>query len=164
MDKQIVISVANVAKSTSEKYDNVGAYKQLQVMMKRGDKLSVKCFTDKEGHTSLWIESKKVAGFKYIVRAETLGGLIHYLQTGEATDFDLHPDNFIPEKEEDFDFQLWILKFFVEQGHVIQYVPLFREYNDKISGNIPMLKGSIFFRITRSEDNLEYLRENKQIA
>ena len=66
MDKQIVISVANVAKSTSEKYDNVGAYKQLQVMMKRGDKLSVKCFTDKEGHTSLWIESKKAVSYTHL--------------------------------------------------------------------------------------------------
>ena len=44
-------------------YDNIGAYNQLQAMMKAGQKLSVKFYTGKDNKPCAWIESKQVAGF-----------------------------------------------------------------------------------------------------
>lgn len=39
-------------------YDNIGAYNQLQAMMKAGQKLSVKFYTSKDNKPCAWIESK----------------------------------------------------------------------------------------------------------
>ena len=39
-------------------YDNIGAYNQLQAMMKAGQKLSVKFYTGKDNKPRAWIESK----------------------------------------------------------------------------------------------------------
>jgi hypothetical protein len=54
------------------------------------------------------------------------------------------------------------MKQFVENGQTLQYTPLFREYNDKISAMKSMLKGTVFFRIPRTTENLDYLREHQQ--
>ena len=51
----------------------------------------------------------------------------------------------------------------VEAGKTIQYVPLFREHPDYISAILPCFKGKIMFRIKRTEETLNYLREQKQI-
>ena len=119
--------------------------------------------SDKSSYACLWIESRKVAGFKYMVGDRSFAGVIQYMKTGMFCEFDDNPMQVEPQ-EDGFDFQTWTLKYFVEEGASIQYVPLFREYNDKISGNIPMFKGTIYFRIQRTKDNLDYLREYKQIV
>ena len=48
-----------------QEYDNNGAHAEVETMMKRGDKLSVKFGTTKNQHPYAWVESEKVAGFKY---------------------------------------------------------------------------------------------------
>ena len=60
------------------------------------------------------------------------------------------------------DYQFEVMKEFVENGQTLQYVPLFREYPDKISATKTMFKGTVFFRIPRTTENLDYLREHKQ--
>ena len=143
-------------------YDNQGAYKQLLAMMKHGDKLNMKCYTDKNGFAYVWVESRNISAFKYIIRKETFKAIIHYLKTGKYKDFDQNPMQ-NTKQIEGFDFQKCVLDYFIRLKHTIQYGPLFREYNNTIRGNIPMFKGTIFFNIPRTEKNINYLRENHQI-
>lgn len=146
-----------------KKYDNEGAYKTLQVMMNSKEHLVVKFYSGKDNKPCAWIESKKVAGFKYELKGETFRGLLKYLIHGEVSDFDSNPSKTVTLDKET-DFQLLVLKKFVESGKTLQYVPLFRENPEYISAVLPCFKGKVIFRIKRSEDVLDYLRENKQIA
>jgi len=80
----------------------------------------------------------------------------------KEADFDTNPKE-ADVLNENEDFQFKILTMMVEAGKTIQYVPLFREHPDYISAILPCLKGKIMFRIKRTEETLNYLREQKQI-
>ena len=144
-----------------QEYDNNGAHAEVMKMMKRGEKLSVKFGTTKTQHPYAWVESKTVTGFKYELDAERAENLIKYLMTGEVSDYAGDPMQ-SDTVEDSKDYQLEVMKQFIENGHTLQYTPLFREYNDKISAIKAMFKGIVFFRIPRTAENLDYLREHKQ--
>ena len=146
---------------TVKVYDNQGAYNTLQAMMNRKEQLTVKFYGSKENIPCAWIESVHVAGFKYQLKTEAFIGLLNYLYNGEVTDFDTNPSE-TDTWEEDTDFQLAVLKMQIEAGRTIQFVPLFRERPEYISALLPCFKGKVMFRIKRTEDTLNYLRENKQ--
>lgn len=148
--------------STTNAYDNQGAYQTLQDMMNRKEVINVKFFADKQGYPCAWIESRSVAGFKYQLKGESIKGLMQYLNNNEVTEFDQDPMKVEPLSNPQEDFQLNLFKQFVESGRKIQYVPLFRESSGYISANIPLFKGKIFFRVVRTDELLSYLRENKQ--
>lgn len=144
-----------------QQYDNNGAHAEVMKMMNRGDKLSVKFGTTKTQHPYAWVESKTVAGFKYELDAERTNNLISYMATGEVNEYAGDPmQSDIVEATEDY--QLEVMKQFIENGQTLQYTPLFREYNDKISAMKSMFKGTVFFRIPRTTENLDYLREHQQ--
>lgn len=148
--------------SSANAYDNKGAHQALLGMMNRKEVINVKFFTDKQSYPCAWIESKGVAGFKYQLKSESFKGLLRYLAKGEVTDFDTDPMNVETQSNPQEDFQLNILKMFIEGGWKIQYVPLFRESNGHVSANLPLYKGKIFFRVERTNELLDYLRENNQ--
>ena len=149
--------------SAIKKYDNEGAYKTLQAMINNKEQLAVKFYSSKDGIPCAWIESKRVAGFKYELKSETFQGLMDYLNDGNALDFDSNPTK-TDTLDEGADFQLLVLQMFVESGKTLQYVPLFRENPQYLSAVLPCFKGKVMFRIKRSDEILDYLRENKQIA
>lgn len=143
-------------------YDNEGAFNQLLFMMKRGERIDLKLFTSKDNHPSVWAESRTVAGFRYDVSSETFESLLHYLRTGNYESFEKcqsEPD----ELDEGADFQMMIMKQFIEGGVLLQYVPQFREYTDKVTASISYQKGKIFFRVNRTQELMDYLRENNQV-
>lgn len=142
-------------------YDNQGAYNTLQEMMKRKEQLTVKFYGSKDNIPCVWIESSHVAGFKYQLKSTSYQGLLNYLFKSEVTDFDANPTE-TDTLNEDTDFQLGILKAMIKAGKTIQYVPLFREHPESISAILPCLRGKIMFRIKRTNEMLEYLREQKQ--
>ena len=148
--------------SSTQVYDNLGAYQALLGMMNRKEVINVKFFTDKQSYPCVWIESKGVAGFKYQLKSESFKGLLKYLAKGEVTDFDADPMNVETQSNPQEDFQLNIFKMFIEGGWKIQYVPLFRESNGYVSANLSLYKGKIFFRVERTNELLDYLRENNQ--
>lgn len=146
-----------------KKYDNEGAYQTLQAMMNRKELLTVKFYSGKDGIACALVESRRVAAFKYQLKSETFHGLMQYLTKGEVTDFDSNPAE-ADTLEEGADFQLMVLKELVSEGKTIQYIPLFRENPEYISAVLPCFKGKVMFRIKRTNDMLDYLRENQQIA
>lgn len=142
-----------------QQYDNNGAHAEVIKLMNRGEKLSVKFGTTKTQHPYAWVESKTVTGFKYELDAERMNNLINYLATGEVSDYAGDP---MQSDEATEDYQWEVMKQFIEKGLSLQYVPLFREYPDKISAKKSMFKGTVFFRIPRTTENLDYLREHQQ--
>lgn len=149
------------AESVVKEYDNQGAYNTLQEMMKRKEQLIVKFYGSKDNIPCAWIESTHVAGFKYQLKNASYQGLLDYLFKGKEADFDTNPKE-TDTLNGDTDFQLEILKEMIKAGKIIQYVPLFREHPDYISAILPCFKGKIMFRIKRTEETLNYLREEKQ--
>ena len=147
--------------SNLQQYDNNGAHAEVMKMMNRGDKLSVKFGTTKTQHPYAWVESRTVKGFKYELDAERANNLVHYLMTGEVNEYAGDPmQSDTVDVSEDYQFE--VMKQFIENGQTLQYTPLFREYNDKISAMKAMLKGTVFFRINRTPEVLDYLREHQQ--
>ena len=157
------VSERNAWIATEEEFINVPMFQlpEVEKMMKRGDKLSVKFGTTKDLHPYAWIESKNVAGFKYLLNRSRLIFLVRYIEKGEVLEYTGDPMQSDTLKEGE-DYQLYMLKQFIEGGQKLQYTPLFREYNDKISANKAMFKGTVFFRIPRTKENLDYLREKNQ--
>ena len=147
--------------SAIREYDNQGAYNTLQAMMNRKEQLTVKFYGSKDNMPCAWIESVHVAGFKHQLKTEAFIGLLNYLYNGEVADFDSNP-NATDTLDENTDFQFSVLKMLIGAGKTIQYVPLFRERPQYISAILPCFKGKVMFRINRSEDTLDYLRENRQ--
>ena len=148
--------------NTVKVYDNQGAYNTLQAMMNRKEQLTVKFYGSKDNMPCAWIESVHVAGFKYQLKSASYQGLLNYLFKGDVTDFDTNPKE-ADTLNENEDFQLEILKAMIDAGKTIQYVPLFREHPESISAILPCFKGKIMFRIKRTDETLDYLREHKQI-
>ena len=143
---------------TQNQYDNIGAYNQLQAMMKAGQKLSVKFYSGKDNKPCAWIESKQVKGFRYELKEVSFSGLINYLLTSEAADFDASPMETQPLAEGS-NYALLVLKLMLEAHWGIQFTPLFRERSNYITAQKAFRKGIIFFRIPRTEENLELIRE-----
>ena len=143
---------------SQSQYDNIGAYNQLQVMMKAGQKLSVKFYTGKDNKPCAWIESNQVKGFRYELKEVSFSGLINYLITGETADFDTSPMEAQPLAEGS-NYALLVLELMLEEHWGIQFTPLFRERSNYITAQKAFRKGIIFFRIPRTEENLELIRE-----
>jgi hypothetical protein len=55
-----------------------------------------------------------------------------------------------------------MLKLFVNGGKKIQWTPLFRERNGKLSGTYIARNGKVFFYVNYAEELLDWLREMKQ--
>ena len=139
-------------------YDNIGAYNQLQAMMKAGQNLSVKFYTGKDNKPCAWIESKQVTGFRYELKNTSVKGLMNYLISGEVTDFDSSPMEVQPLKE-GINYALFVLELMLEQHWSIQFTPLFRGRSNYITAQKVLRKGTIYFRIPRTEENIELLRD-----
>ena len=155
------IDFSALTTAKEQQYPNNEAHAEVEKMMKRGDKLSVKFGTTRTQHPYAWVESKTVAGFKYELDAERANNLIHYMVTGEVREYAGDPmqsDTVEPSE----DYQLEMMKLFIENGQTLQYTPLFREYPVKISAMKAMFKGTVFFRVPRTTENLDYLREHQQ--
>ena len=146
------------SQKAQNQYDNIGAYNQLQAMMKAGQKLSVKFYTGKDNKPCTWIESKQVKGFRYELKEVSFSGLINYLITSEAADFDASPMETQPLAEGS-NYALLVLKLMLEEHWGVQFTPLFRERSNYITAQKAFRKGIIFFRIPRTEENLELIRE-----
>ena len=145
--------------SVKQAYDNAGAYTTLLSIMERNSNINVEFRLDKENYHYAWIESKGVAGFKYYLKNEAFNGIIKYLTKGEVTDFDPAPLEYEKAK---FTNDFYIMKLFVDKGIVLQCTPLFRERLEYVTAFLPCRKGKITFRVKRTNEIVNYLREAGQ--
>lgn len=145
--------------SVKQAYDNAGAYGTLLSIMERSSNINVEFRLDKENYHYAWIEAKGVAGFKYYLKNEAFNGIIKYLTKGEVADFDPVPLEYEKAKFTD---DFYIMKLFVDKGIILQCTPLFRERIEYVTAFLPCRKGKITFRVKRTDDIVNYLREAGQ--
>lgn len=139
--------------------DNLGAYNYLQQMIKNGDRLTVTIQQDTGAIPYAWIESKKSKGFRYNLNKFGLNGLMRYMLYGEIHDFDPHPMDtpcLIPDRDLQWD----LFVHMIEHKHNVQLTPQFREYGERITGVAPMPKGKLIFKLKRTEERLDIIREH----
>lgn len=145
--------------SVKQAYDNAGAYGTLLSIMERSSNINVEFRLDKENYHYAWIEAKGVAGFKYYLKNDAFNGIIKYLTKGEVADFDPAPLEYEKAKFTD---DFYVMKLFVDKGIILQCTPLFRERLEYVSAFLPCRKGKITFRVKRTNDIVNYLREAGQ--
>lgn len=141
-------------------HDNVEAYKEVQRLMRLKQDLELR-FKTINRQNVVSVEAKGVAPFPYFVKDEAFQGILHYLNTGEATDFDFDP-NAVELKPLDYNYQNKMALWFHEHGYSLQFPPLYREYQWEQRAFIPFLYGRIFFLWHRGD--LDWLRENELIS
>lgn len=141
------------ADSAVRVYDNQGAYNTLLEMMMRNEQITVKFYSGKDNIPCAWIESKHVAGFKYQLKSSSYQGLLNYMFEGVIDDFDKNPMETDTVKDDE-GFQYKVMQMMIETGKTIQFIPLFRERLENISGNLPCYKGKI---ISESRERIMYL-------
>ena len=153
-----------LSKIQSAKYDNSSAYDELQAMMKHGKPISVR-FGVKDNYPCVYVENKSTRCFPYQIKEKSLNGFLHYLETGEIMDFDPDPMKLEKISDEETDkYKESMFRQFVESGTNIQYTPLFREYNNNITGLVTLRKGTIFLSTKRTPEFMDFLREHREIA
>lgn len=152
---------SNESSAIAATYDNEGACVELKKDMLRGDNLSIRFSKDNDGYPSAWIESRNVAPFKVRLNPEIFSWIMQYLETGKVEyDFDMKPME--PVEVDDDQYKVDMLKLFVNGGKKIQWTPLFRERNGKLSGTYIARYGKVFFYVSHTEEFLDWLREMKQ--
>ena len=161
-NKIMQLEIASTTVPVSSMYDNEGAHKQVKLMMQKDEILSIKFYTTKDGYPCAWIESPRVAGFKYLLTSKALTWLFNYLIEGESEDFGVDPTKMEANTEGEEDIQISIAKKLIELGKRIQFTPLFRERNSYISAIASFFKGKIYFKFKRTDELLDYLREHNQ--
>jgi hypothetical protein len=113
----------------------------------------------------VYVENRNTRCFPYQIKEKSLNGFLHYLETGEITDFDPDPMKLDEISDEETDkYKESMFRQFVESGTNIQYTPLFREYNNNITGLVTLRKGTIFLSTKRTPEFMEFLREHREIA
>lgn len=142
-------------------YDNEGACAELNKDTDRGDNLSIRFSKDKEDYTCVWVESKNVASYKVRLNPEIFKLLMQYLETGKAV-CKYNPEPMEPIEADDETYKVDMLKLFVNNGKNIQWTPLFRERNGKLSGTYIARHGKVFFYVNYSDELIDWLREMKQ--
>ena len=156
--------VIDLKKIKTAKYDNQSAYEELQVMMKQDKPISVR-FGLKDNYPCVYVENRNTRCFPYQIKEKSLNGFLHYLETGEITDFDPDPMKLDEiSDEETGKYKESMFRQFVESGINIQYTPSFREYNGYITGLVTLRKGTIFLSTKRTTEFMEFLREHREIA
>ena len=145
--------------SVKQVYDNAGALETLLAIMGRNANINVEFRLDKDNFHYAWIEARGVAGFKYYLKNESFNGIVRYLRSGEVTEFDPAPQEYeVAKWTSDF----VVMKLFVDKGIMLQCTPLFRERTGYITAFLPCKKGKISFRVKRTEQIVNYLREAGQ--
>ena len=156
--------VIDLKKIKTAKYDNQSAYEELQVMMKQDKPISVR-FGLKDNYPCVYVENRNTRCFPYQIKEKSLNGFLHYLETGEITDFDPDPMKLDEiSDEETGKYKESMFRQFVESGINIQYTPSFREYNGYITGLVTLRKGTIFLSTKRTPEFMEFLREHRDCA
>ena len=153
---------SNIQPITNAEYNNTEAHNELKAIMNRNERINISFGIDNDGYEIVYAESKTTAWFKYRLNAESFAWIMRYLTSGEIEDFKVKPMELVKSEYVNPDtFKAEMLKMFVENklGN-IQFTPEIRDRSGKLSAIASFRHGIISFRVERTEDLTEYLRDN----
>lgn len=147
---------------TSESvYPNAEAHAELKAMMNRGERVNLSFGIDRFGFEVAYPQSKTTDWFGYQLNPESMAWILRYLTNGEIEDFNVNPTEVVKsEYATKNEFIADMLKMFVENklGN-IQFTPQLRDRSGKISAIASFRNGIVSFRVERTEEMTEYLRD-----
>lgn len=152
---------SSVQPTTETLYPNTESHNELKAMMNRGERITLSFGIDRFGYEVVYPQSKTTEWFCYQLNPQNFQWLMSYLAEGKTEDFNLDPMKL--EKSDYADantFRAEMLKMFVENrlGN-IQFTPQIRDRIGKLSAVASFRHGIISFRVERTEEMTEYLRE-----
>lgn len=142
-------------------YPNTETHAELKAMMMRGERVNISFGIDRFGFEVAYPQSKTTDWFGYQLNPESMAWILHYLTNGEMEDFNVNPTEVVKsEYATKNDFLTDILKMFIENklGN-IQFTPEIRDRSGKISAIASFRHGIVSFRVERTEQMTEYLRD-----
>ncbi len=142
-------------------YPNAEAHAELKAMMNRGERVNLSFGIDRFGFEVAYPQSKTTDWFGYQLNPESMAWILRYLNNGETEDFNVNPANVVEsEYATKNDFVTDMLKMFVENGlGNLQFTPEIRDRSGKISAIASFRHGLVSFRVDRTDEMCDYLRE-----
>ncbi len=142
-------------------YPNTEAHAELKAMMNRGERVNLSFGIDRFGFEVAYPQSKTTDWFGYQLNPESMAWLLRYLNNGETEDFNVNPANVVEsEYATKNDFVTDMFKMFVENGlGNLQFTPEIRDRSSKISAIASFRHGLVSFRVDRTDEMCDYLRE-----
>lgn len=142
-------------------YPNTEAHAELKAMMNRGERVNLSFGIDRFGFEVAYPQSKTTDWFGYQLNPENMAWILRYLTNGETEDFNVNPTEVVKsEYATKNEFIADMLKMFIENklGN-IQFTPQLRDRSGKISAIASFRHGIVSFRVERTEQMTEYLRD-----
>lgn len=158
MLKYNLLGIQPIAKTV---YPNTEAHAELKAMMMRGERVNLSFGIDRLGYEVAYPQSKTTDWFGYQLNPENMAWILRYLTNGETEDFNMNPSEVVKsEYATKNEFIADMLKMFVENklGN-IQFTPHLRDRSGKISAIASFRHGLVSFRVERTDEMCDYLRE-----
>lgn len=153
--------MALIQPTTETVYPNTEAHAELKAMMMRGERVNLSFGIDRIGYEVAYPQSKTTDWFGYQLNPESMAWILRYLTNGEIEDFNVKPNDVVKsEYTTKNEFVADMLKMFVENrlGN-IQFTPQLRDRSGKISAIVSFRHGLVSFRVERTDEMCDYLRE-----
>lgn len=154
-------NLSGIQPTTETAYPNTEAHAELKAMMNRGERINLSFGIDRFGFEVAYPQSKTTDWFSYQLNPENMAWILRYLTNGEIEDFNVNPAEVVKsEYATKNEFIADMLKMFVENklGN-IQFIPQLRDCSGKISAVASFRHGIVRFRVGRTEEMSEYLRD-----
>lgn len=154
-------NLALIQPTSNMVYPNTEAHAELKAMMMRGERVNLSFGIDRLGYEVAYPQSKTTDWFGYQLNPESMAWILRYLANGETEDFNVNPSEVVKsEYVTKNDFVADMLKMFVENklGN-IQFTPQLRDRSGRISAIASFRYGLVSFRVERTDEMTEYLRD-----
>ncbi len=154
-------SFTGIQPTTETVYPNTEAHAELKAMMNRGERVNFSFGIDRFGFEVAYPQSQTTDWFGYQLNPESMAWILRYLTNGETEDFNVNPAEVVKSEYATKNaFVADMLKMFVENklGN-IQFTPQLRDRSGKISAIASFRHGIVSFRVERTEQMVEYLRD-----
>lgn len=154
-------NMAFIQPTAETAYPNTEAHAELKAMMMRGERVNLSFGIDRLGYEVAYPQSKTTDWFSYQLNPENMAWILRYLTNGETEDFNVKPTELVKsEYATKKEFIADMLKMFVDNklGN-IQFTPQLRDRSGKISAIASFRHGLVSFRVERTDEMCDYLRE-----
>lgn len=154
-------NMAFIQPTAETAYPNTEAHAELKAMMMRGERVNLSFGIDRLGYEVAYPQSKTTDWFSYQLNPGNMAWILRYLTNGETEDFNVKPTELVKsEYATKNEFIADMLKMFVDNklGN-IQFTPQLRDRSGKISAIASFRHGLVSFRVERTDEMCDYLRE-----
>ena len=135
------------------------SFKHTLSMMKRGMEIELSFPDTWERFQRVMISGRSISKFPLDLSNESRAGLFEYLDTGSYETFE-KSSNDIVTYSRPIDFQLIVLRILVMKKLPLLFTPRARDYPYYQHAILPCTKGVIYFKVVRTKELVEYIKEH----